>query len=76
MNDFEADVLFDLAGTVQNWKLLHDPKVGGQADPEQLLEMCKAAGYSEAAAQQAAKQRAEQRLDNGLPVFQTSFVHQ
>ncbi len=75
-SDFEAGVLFDLAQQVQAYKLLHDPQVGGTATPDQLLDLCKRAGYPEESAQKAASQRANERLDHGLPLFQSVYVHQ
>lgn len=76
MKPFEADVVFDLAQNVQAWRALHDPEIGGRMGADEVLQLCKDAGYSEQAAQAAAKTRAEQRLDQGLPVFNTTFVHQ
>ena len=76
MTAFESDLLFDLAQQAVSWKMLHDPQTGGQMAADQILELCRAAGYTEEASQMAASKRADQRLDSGLPVFQTTFVHQ
>lgn len=46
---------------------LRDPRQGGRANAEEMYELCKAAGYSEEAAQRAARQRAEDRMDRELP---------
>ena len=76
MNNFEADVYFELAQQALAFKTLKDPRANGEMDPEQLLETIKAAGFPEEVAQEAARKRAEQRLDHELPVFATSYVHQ
>jgi len=49
------------------WELLNDPQHAGGLNAEGILELCKAAGYSEEASQQAAKERALARLRNDLP---------
>mgnify|MGYP001597195595 CR=1 FL=1 len=76
VSDFEADVLFDLAVQTHHWKTLHDPQVSGLLDPNEMHDLCLKAGYTEEGAQKAGKLRAEQRLDKGMPMFQTSYVHQ
>ncbi len=76
MTDFEAKVLFRCANKVQSWRLLHDPHGSGSMDPNQILELCKSAGYTEEAAQKAATVRADQRLDQNLPMFHTVTVSQ
>ncbi len=73
MSDFEADVLFELAHNVQAWRILQDPKASGELDAEGILQLCKAAGYSEKASQEAAKQRADQRLDAGQAPVNTAY---
>lgn len=75
-SEFEADILFDLARQVQAYRMLHDPQVGGQFGPNEILGLCREAGYGEEAAQKAASERGKQRLDQGLPMFQTRYVHQ
>ena len=69
-------MLFGLGEQVLAYRMLHDPQIGGQAGAEQVLELCKAAGYCEDAAQKAARQRADQRLDAEQPMFGTTYVHQ
>ena len=69
-------MVYSLALQMQAYKLLQDPQVGGTADPEGILRLCRDAGYSEEVAQKAASRRANQRLDEGLPLFQTRYVHQ
>jgi hypothetical protein len=48
------------------WSAVHDPNIGGMMDAEEFLELCKAAGYSEEAAQKAATERANKRMDKDL----------
>ena len=69
-------MLFGLAQQAHHWKILHTPEQQGGLDPDQLRELCKKAGYTEEVAQQVGKQRAEARLDKGLPMFQSRYVHQ
>jgi hypothetical protein len=49
------------------WEKLNDPKVGGRATAEEILELCKAAGYSEEESQKVASQRALDRMRLDLP---------
>lgn len=58
------------------WHALQNPEVGGRMDPDQILDLCRRAGYTEEAAQKAASQRAEERLDSQVPLFNARFVHQ
>lgn len=69
-------MLFDLAVNVQAWRNLQDPKCAGDLDANGVLHMCRTAGFSEEASQDAAKKRAEQRLDANQAPIQTSYVHQ
>jgi len=69
-------VLFDLAMQVHNWRKLQDPQIGGNADPDTILELCRKAGFSEEESQKAAAKRANDRLDDQQPVFNTTYVHQ
>ena len=76
MSEFEADVLFELAHNVQAWRVLQDPRSSGEMDAEGILHQCRKAGYSEKVAQEAARQRADQRLDAGVPAVSSVYVHQ
>lgn len=69
-------MLFGLAQQMQAYKMLNDPEVGGRLKVNELFNLCKEAGHSEKAAQQAAKQRANALLDAKQPMFQTQYVHQ
>lgn len=46
---------------------LHNPALSGGLDAEGVLELAKLAGYSEEAAQKAAKRRGEERMKRDLP---------
>jgi hypothetical protein len=61
--------LFDLLEKeVYAWEILRDPETGGSLSAEGVLEMYRAAGYSEEIAQKAASERAWQRMQRDMPV--------
>lgn len=47
----------DGAATVQAWRDLHNPEVGGRADAEGLLDLMLAAGFDDETAQREATKR-------------------
>lgn len=49
------------------WNHLHDPKVSAELNAEGILDLAKAAGYSEEAAQKMAAIRGFKRLEHNLP---------
>lgn len=66
IDPFTEDVLFGALRTAKAWEMVNDPKATSEMDSEGLLELCKAAGYSEDASQKAATDRANARMDRGL----------
>ncbi len=52
----------------QAWDMLHDPVVCGKLDTKSYMQLCRDAGYPEAAVQKAGTAWANKRLDNGLEV--------
>lgn len=46
---------------------LRNPQIGGVVDAEGMLELCRAAGYSEDEAQRAASARGFERIKRGMP---------
>lgn len=52
--------------TVHAYDALHSSEAG-RLDAEAVLELCRAAGYSEEASQKAARQRALERMRRDLP---------
>ncbi len=67
MTPFEEDVLFLALGQARAWTWLHDPQASGHLNAEQILELCKDAGFSEEAAQKAATRRGYERMKRELP---------
>jgi hypothetical protein len=64
---FELDVMERLAYQVLAWQDLRNPAVGGVLDAEGILELCRAAGFSEEESQKAATRQAYERIKKGHP---------
>lgn len=52
--------------SVQAWERLNDPEYSGKLDMEALHDLIVRAGYSEAAAQDAAQRRGWDRMQAGM----------
>lgn len=69
-------MLFGLAVNATAWKTLQDPQANGNLTADGVLHLCRAAGYTEKASQEAARARANQQLDAKQSAQQTVYVHQ